>query len=419
MIKTKTKKFVAILCELVLIFTAIICCIAYSESPLSAYAYSEDNYEEVGINFLKEQYNVKEFEYNSLQISDSINLYGAEDKVVAKLLILSRDLELDYVVLDFLADTIIAFGINEGEYLQNFYNKGNVYYAGLNNYAYFEDGEYHDLFGGELDSEVFSDTLDYYSTVPQEQADGSAGIMSWSSVRPDVTNNVSGGSVVNSNWDYIPGFKWTGVLANSSGMKATYFSQTTFNNQYNRTHTQTINGTCGPTAMTNMAVYFDWLGYGNALVSGSSQSTFEWFVQDLDWWNWTASNWWGNTKSSFKNYAKNRGYSYNITNYNNPSVNDFIKQIGNDRPIYTYLNVPLTNNRGNWAHAVVTVGYEKFTHTYKVNNRWWFFGWHDNWVTKTDDYYYLRCIDGWGTANSAQYIKVGFYSMKASAFTLK
>lgn len=66
MIKTKTKKFVAILCELVLIFTAIICCIAYSESPLSAYAYSEDNYEEVGINFLKEQYNVKEFEYNSL-----------------------------------------------------------------------------------------------------------------------------------------------------------------------------------------------------------------------------------------------------------------------------------------------------------------------------------------------------------------
>lgn len=413
----KTKKITTLFVALVLL-TVTICCFAHYSNPLSASAYSEADYESAGVNFLTEQYKAKELNYDTLEIADSINLYGTQKKVVAKLLILNRDCESDYVVLDFLADTIIAFGFNEGEYLQNFYGKGDIYYAGQNNYAYFENGEYYDLFGGELDNELYFEMLDAHSnTIPQQVEDGTTGILSWSDVRADA--NASDSSVLNSAWDYIPGFNWTGILADSSGVRASYFNQNTFNAQYNRTHTQIISGTCAPTAMTNMAVYFDWLGYKNALVKGSPQDTFEWFVDDLDWWQWTNKNWWGNTKNSFANYAKDRGYNYDMTNYDSPSTSDFVKQIGNDRPIYTYLNVPLTGDRGNWAHAVVTVGYEKFTHSYQENDRWWFFGWHDNWVTKTEDYFYLRCIDGWSTANSARYVKVGFYSMKACAFTLK
>ncbi len=177
--------------------------------------------------------------------------------------------------------------------------------------------------------------------------------------------------------------------------------------------------------MTNMAVYFNWLGYNNALINGSAQSTFEWFIEDSNWHKWQYSSWWTNTKNSFVNYAKNRGYSYDITNYDSPSIDNFIDQIRNDRPIYTYINVKVedtTKPEGyrTWAHAVVTVGFEKFTHTYKVNEKWWLFGWHDKWVTKKEDYFYLRCIDGWDSSNSAQYIKYNFYdTYLASAFKLK
>jgi hypothetical protein len=170
--------------------------------------------------------------------------------------------------------------------------------------------------------------------------------------------------------------------------------------------------------MTNMAVYFEWLGY-NGLMNDVAYDTFDWFVTDLNWFNW-GNNWWGNTKSSFKNYAKNRGHKYDITNYNNPNFNDFKKQIGNDRPIYTYLNANQTNGT-SWAHAVVTVGYEQFTHYYQVNEPYWFFGWHDKWVNKETNYYYLRCIDGWSTSNSGHFIDFNnFYAtIMASAFKLK
>lgn len=80
----------------------------------------------------------------------------------------------------------------------------------------------------------------------------------------------------------------------------------------------------------------------------------------------------------------------------------------------------LETDESIWAHAVVTVGFEQFTHIYQENERWWLFGWHDNWVTKQANYYYLRCIDGWSTSNCDQFVDFNnFYTVKASAFKLK
>ncbi len=387
-------------------------------------AYTEQNYQNAGMNFLQNQYNSKEIIYSDLSVKDTVNLYDFDDVVTAKLMIVNRDNELDYVILDFLADDIIAYGFNSKDYVQKFYGKGKIYYAGKMTFAYIDNDQYFDIDGNKIDVDTFVDVLfDYRSVYPKTVTSPYGGILSWEDVRKDV--NVSDSSISEAGCDYIPGFSWYGLTGNSYGRPGNYFSQSEFNNNYNLTHTTRITDTCGPTAMTNMAVYFNWLGYNNALINGSAQSTFEWFIEDSNWHKWQYSSWWTNTKNSFVNYAKNRGYSYDITNYDSPSIDNFIDQIRNDRPIYTYINVKVedtTKPEGyrTWAHAVVTVGFEKFTHTYKVNEKWWLFGWHDKWVTKKEDYFYLRCIDGWDSSNSAQYIKYNFYdTYLASAFKLK
>jgi hypothetical protein len=362
---------------------------------------------------LKLQYEIRELEYDYLILADTINLYDNNEEIIAKLLILNRDEELDYVILDFLIDKINGFGINEFDYLQNFYDKGNIYYAGQMNFAYLQGNQYLDFNGVVLDKNTFLDEMQNYKYQSPEVESGYDGILSWNDTKTRHS------SINNSDWNYITGFYWNGLIANSNGITASYFNQTTFNTEYNRLHPGTgMTGTCGPTAMTNMAVYFQWLGF-NGFVNGTAYNTFEWFINDLNWFNWSNS-WWSNTKKSFQNYANNRGYNFDITNYDNPSFDNFKTQIQNGRPIYTYLNANQTNG-GSWAHAVVTVGYEQFTHTYQVNNRWWFFGWHDNWVTKKDQYYYLRCIDGWSTSNSGHFIDFNnFYAkVMASAFKLK
>ena len=313
----------------------ILCLFPSLTNKVNVYAYTEQTYQEAGLNFLKEQYALKDLTYDSLEIEDTIELYDTNDTIIAKMLIVNRDNELDYVTLDFLVDDIIGFGFNSRDYLQKFYGKEKIYYAGMSSFAYIENGTYYDIDGNVLDSDIIVDSLNNYKEfAPNVVQSGTAGIMSWTNVRTDVNANSS--SILNSAWDYIPGFSWTGLKADSNGNTASYFNQTTFNNQYNRTHTNSITDTCGPTAMTNMAVYFNWLGYSNALVSNSAQSTFEWFITDLNWLNWSSENvsWWTNTKNSFVNYAKNRGYSYDIDNYTSPSIDNFISQIGNDRPIY-------------------------------------------------------------------------------------
>lgn len=109
-------------------------------------AYTEQNYQNAGMNFLQNQYNSKEIIYSDLSVKDTVNLYDFDDVVTAKLMIVNRDNELDYVILDFLADDIIAYGFNSKDYVQKFYGKGKIYYAGKMTFAYIDNDQYGSLF---------------------------------------------------------------------------------------------------------------------------------------------------------------------------------------------------------------------------------------------------------------------------------
>lgn len=362
-----------------------------------AYAYCEENYKEAGLNFLEFQYELNDIEYEELTYSYSINLYDTNDRVIAKILVVNRDDEIDYAILDFLADTIISFGFNSKDFLQKFNNKGNIYYAGQLNFAYKTNGVFYDLDNSLLDVTEFVSAMNDYELVTPEINSGYDGIISWKEVVREA--EILDPTLAMQKRDYIYGFNYCDFVPE------TFYSQDTLNESYNKLHPDTfINGTCSPTAMANMAAYFKWADYENALINDSVYDTFEWLIDDLKWFDWNASNWWTNTKNTFVNYAKKINYNYTINNYDNPTINDFIYNIERDCPIYTYLKVTQTNGRV-WAHAVVTVGYVRFTQTYQ---------------NKETYYYYLRCIDGWGTANSPQYIKFdNFYDkFMASAFRL-
>lgn len=76
---------------------------------------------------------------------------------------------------------------------------------------------------------------------------------------------------------------------------------------------------------------------------------------------------------------------------------------------------------GYFAHAVVTVGYEEFTHEYTTTEEYWLFGWKEKEVEHEDVYRYLRVIDGWSTSNNSRYVDFnGFYTtVKGIAFMLE
>lgn len=395
--KSFTKKL------LILLSFVLFACFVTSES-INVLAYDDSNYEEAGINFLEAQIDLMGESYDYTEIIDSIPLYDEENEIIAKVLILDRNGFWDYVVLDFLIDEIDEFGFNQEDFLSSFYNRGNIYYAGLLSYTYKEDGQYRDLHGNIVEEELFLDTMSVFKSkaakIPNE-VNGSDGIISWTDLISSSTNGEPG-LISRPDYGYIPGIYRYSV----TGSGLSFFNQTTFNTEYNLHNDPNIGGTCGPTAMTNMFVYYEWLGFDNSLLNNSAHDTFERMIELSDWEDWTALNWYGNTKDAMKDYAEEQGYDYAMNTYFWGTDWDYIKgSIDADRPVYTYLNV------GDWAHSVVTVGYEQYTHTYTVNEPYWFFGWKDNYVTYHDDYYYLRVIDGWSTSNDGRFVNYNdFYS---------
>ena len=99
--------------------------------------------------------------------------------------------------------------------------------------------------------------------------DGWNGFYTWSDVSS--FNNSNGYS--NSEWKYLDGINWNGITA--SGLQ--FMSQTTFNNRFG------TDNACGPTALTNMFIWFQYKnivnknGYVNALRNGSAYDTFDRF----------------------------------------------------------------------------------------------------------------------------------------------
>lgn len=109
-----------LICAFIITVVALVCLLPSFSSGISVYAYTDQNYIEAGINFLQKQYDLKEMSYDKIALKQTIALYDLDDNITAKIMVVDRDSELDYVILDFVADDIIAFGFNSKTYLQNF-----------------------------------------------------------------------------------------------------------------------------------------------------------------------------------------------------------------------------------------------------------------------------------------------------------
>ncbi|MDE6075901.1 MAG: hypothetical protein K2G26_05635, partial [Clostridia bacterium] len=193
------KKRIKIL--LITIISLAICCSFFVGGT---FAYNESNYESAGLNFIEYQYKINNIEYTELEVEDAINLYDLEESVVAKVLVLNRDGKIDYVILDFLVDDIIAFGFNCEEYISNFYGKGKIYYAGALDCVYIDKGKYFDLYGNSLDSfQVQKAFNDIKSEFPKA-ANTADFILSWKDVQIDA--NASDDDVIGTSKGYITGF---------------------------------------------------------------------------------------------------------------------------------------------------------------------------------------------------------------------
>jgi hypothetical protein len=224
-----------------------------------------------------------------------------------------------------------------------------------------------------------------------------------------------GGSVTNSFWSYIPGITVDGVSQNLN-----FQDQDVLNANYNNTFKKNITGTCALVAITNMFIYYEYIGFDNALLYDSVEYTFDRALTEINWLEWSDSNWWRNTVSGLKSMASKAGYDYKINQYNNLKWNDVTSSIDSDMPIFTYIYAEQTDGY-EFAHAVVTVGYEEFIHKYTTTEQYWLFGWKEKTVEHEDMYRYLRVVDGWSSSNDSRYIDFnGFFTtVKGIAFMLE
>ena len=383
----------------ILVFIVVFCCCIFDNRRLNTYAYNETNYEEAGLNFLTEQYEIKNFAYNNLYVYDSVDLFDVNDNKIAECLIVDRDGQLDYVVLDFSLDKIDEFGYNQNELMQKFISADKIYYDGAMDYAVKVNGEFRDLDGNYINQNNFAGVTNTTANESFNNSNNPYGAFySWKNI------SETNAGYENSAYNYLRGFNFSGISDDGLSFK----SQTNYNNQYNTTHSNRVDGTCGAVAVTDIFVYFQWRkianknGTVNALLNGSDYDTFERMIELTKWTSDGVTL--GNAKSALKSFAEEQNYNFDMDTYFwGTNWNKFISSINQGRPVLT--EIQSTNSDGDfWGHLIMTVGYEQFTHTYSVNQRYWFFGWHDKWVTQSDDYHYLRVVDGWSTSNSSRFI---------------
>ena len=371
------------------VLTASVCLFAAQTVSVNADSGNAD-YELLARNFLASQYNLKELEYENISAHTSVDLFDETENVVGKAVILDRDGELDYVVINLITGQVDEFGFNEEATVEKFLADERIYYGGALNFSTKSGNEYQDFNGRKISQTKFETrTREFKNSarkVKNRSSSPNGGIISWT----DIVNRNAGNT--NSEWNYLSGINWNGV----TGTGLSFYSQEYFNEYYNYTYSTYIDGTCGPTATTNMFVYYKWLGFSNALKNNSAYDTFARMVTLSNWNNGTYFN---DDKNSLKGFANERGYNYDMDTYFWGTNWDAFKgSINKGRPVLTE-----TKSTG-YGHEVVVVGYEQFTYTYQVQVLWW-------WETRTTNYRYLRVIDGFASSNSSRFVDYnGFYS---------
>lgn len=388
---------ISLLLVLVILFTTS----AISMLPICAY--NEYNYEEIGYDFLLTQYELKNIEYENMEKRGSINLYDFDNRVIAKMMIVDRDGYVDYVVLNFIVDRVDEYGFNQSDFIAFLESKEQVYYAGAMNYAYYEEGVLFNGYEEIIDKNSFEAALSNFLSTSTPQAPSLTPYLSYSNVQADmygiVPNSGLGGSIDNTAWKYLSGIYTTGVHNSLS-----FQDQAVLNSNYATKYGTTVSGTCAVVAIVNMLIYYEYLGFEDAIFSDDIDYTFNIVMTELDWNNWTNLSWWDKTVSGMKSIAERAGYEYDMTAYPILTWNNIVSEINSGNLIWTYID-----NNNVVAHAVVTVGYEEFTHTYTTTEEYWLLGWHERVVEHSDEYRYLRVIDGWSSSNSSRYVDFNGY----------
>lgn len=370
-----------------------------------------DIYKQIAVNFLSEQYEEQDIEYVSLSVEQEFDLYDYEEQTVAKAIVLRRDNEYDYIVLNLATSSIDEFAFGDAEALEKFSNK--TYYAGLLNYYTKLNDNYYSLNADislnssqykSLSQPITQKYNDFKSSasrkyrsgsnpLPNPNKDGYNGFYSWSQVDEFNKNN-----------GYVFDDASTMPAVNPSGIgdvDLEFYSQNTFNRYFN------VNNSCGPTALTNLCVYMNWNecynrdGYVNALKNDSIYDTFERF-RVLTKHSNTDGVYNSDIPNALITYANEQNYNYRIDT-NLKTFSQFKENIDIRVPVVTFINLQTSDYFG---HFVVSFGYKRFVYEYTQTHQ---FLWK-KWTTTERKYTeYLRVVDGWGTSNAGRYIDFSGY----------
>lgn len=360
-------------------------------------------YKDIATNFFKAQYEQEKIEYNELSVALESDLYDSNEDVVAKALVMQRDDCYDYVILNIATSQIDEFAFDDATAIDRFSNQ--VYYTGLLDYYTKEDNAFKSLNTNEIFSKSSFETISYKITEKLSKfkknasrryrsnnlalpnfdiSTGDKGFYTWT----DIDN-----SNIKNGYEFSDAQMLFGIYPSGIGDSDLEFvSQSKFNSHFG------TNNSCGPTALTNMCIWFQWSclensnNEVNALKNNDIYDTFDRFRVLTNHSSETGTSR-SNYVSAMKAYSNEQGYNYRIKSGIN-TYSEFKENIDNMYPILTSIN--LANGSG---HAVVTVGYQEYVQSYKVL-----------WITKYRYTRYLRIIDGWSTSNSSVYIDLNGYS---------
>ena len=348
-------------------------------------------------DFISFQHRIRDNQYDNIKVYTSVNLYDYEHNVVGSAVIIYRDGEYDYVVFNLITRQIDEWGFNEPEVTANFKSGERIYYTGPLNFSVRDGLEYVGFNGARLGRERFRRTSREFrenSRSRSEQDGGELttrgggsfndGILTWSEIMGIHHSHLTIDA------GYLPGIGRGGITGNG----LSFVNQNVLNVMHFIRHMTTQpRGTCGPTAVVNMLIYFQWRGF-NVLINGCMHDTFDSVLVTS---GWTPNG--GTVMSGMRNSARatirGQGYNYTVQNLGG-SFAGFRDSIRNGRPAM----MGISHNDGG-SHAVVVVGFEHFRIGLSGAN-----------------FHYLRVIDGWATSNAGRFVDFNgfFHSIDGASF---
>ena len=403
MIETKVKrgsKVGKFLLLAIFIIGAVIGSFAISNTTVSAGASNgvdNINHAEFARDFISFQHTSRGVEYENIEVYATVNLYDELHNVVGVAVIIYRDSELDYVVMNLITYEIDEWGINEKYIVARFKSGERIYYGGALTFSTRDGNEFVDFNGARHDRARFERrSREFREGATRRRNTGresrtitastppSGGMHNWSQILNRHQHHRM------EEFRYLQGINWNGI----TGQGLEFTSQSFLNMNYRIRHGRHLLGTCGPTMTTNMLIYFQWRGFDRALVNGNVHDTFE---RALHLGRWNNGSRFVDDRDALRTILRQQGYSYSMSSFSG-TFNNFANSIRQGRPAMMEIH------HGNWGHGVVVVGFEHFSTTYTTGI--WPFR-----REVTRHFHYLRVIDGTAYANSSRFVDFnGFFS---------